>query len=31
MERKGSDRQDICESHNINDYPKELSKKVTLL
>ncbi|CAD8127828.1 unnamed protein product [Paramecium sonneborni] len=31
MERKGQDKQDICETHNLNDYPQELHKKVTLL
>ncbi|CAK89304.1 unnamed protein product (macronuclear) [Paramecium tetraurelia] len=31
MERRGTDKQDICESHNLNDYPRDLQKKVTLL
>ncbi|CAK94360.1 unnamed protein product (macronuclear) [Paramecium tetraurelia] len=36
MERKGQDRQDICETYNLNTYnldiyPQDLRKKVTLL
>jgi polo-like kinase 1 len=31
IEKRQSDKQDIVTSHNINDYPKELQKKVTLL
>lgn len=31
MEKKGQDKQDVVEQHNINDYPKDLQKKVTLL
>ena len=28
---RGPDRQDIIQSHSLNDYPSELQKKVTLL
>ena len=28
---RGPDRQDIIQSHTLDDYPKELQKKVTLL
>ena len=31
IERRVSDKQEIINSHNIEDYPKELQKKVTLL
>ena len=31
IERKESDKQEIINSYNIDDYPKELQKKVTLL
>jgi len=31
MERRTSDRQDLCKEYNLTDYPKELQKKVTLL
>ncbi|KAM3138427.1 Serine/threonine-protein kinase plk1 [Paramecium bursaria] len=31
MERRGTERQDVVDSHHLNDYPKELQKKVTLL
>ena len=31
IERRVSDKQEIINSHNMDDYPKELQKKVTLL
>jgi polo-like kinase 1 len=31
MERRSSDRQDVGKPHTLDDYPKELQKKVTLL
>ena len=31
MERRSTEKQDVVISHQINDYPKELQKKVTLL
>lgn len=31
LERKGTEKQDAVESFSINDYPKEMQKKVTLL
>ena len=31
MERKPGDKQDSIFTHNLNEYPKELHKKVTLL
>jgi len=31
IERRTTDKQDVITSHNINEYPKELQKKVTLL
>mmetsp|Transcript_4690 Transcript_4690/g.3875 ORF Transcript_4690/g.3875 Transcript_4690/m.3875 type:complete len:175 (-) Transcript_4690:528-1052(-) len=31
MERKAGDKQDSIFTHNLNEYPKELHKKVTLL
>ncbi|CAD8162446.1 unnamed protein product [Paramecium pentaurelia] len=31
MERKGQDKQDICETYNLNDYPQQLNQKVTFL
>lgn len=31
MERRSSDRQDIGKEYNLQNYPKELQKKVTLL
>ena len=31
MERKGTEKQDVVEKYTINNYPKDLQKKVTLL
>ena len=31
IERRASDKQEIINSHNIDDFPKDLQKKVTLL
>ena len=31
MERRPSDKQDIVSTYNLQDYPKELQKKITLL
>ena len=31
IERRASDRQEVIVNHNLDDYPKELQKKVTLL
>ena len=31
IERRTSDRQDVMVSHTLQEYPKELQKKVTLL
>jgi polo-like kinase 1 len=31
IERRQSDKQEIVSTHSLNDYPKELQKKVTLL
>lgn len=31
MERKNNERQDIITTHTLDNYPKDLSKKVTLL
>lgn len=31
IERKGADRQDVASNYKLDDYPKEMSKKVTLL
>ena len=31
MEKRTSDKQDIISQHTLTDYPKELSKKVTLV
>ena len=31
IERRTSDRQEVIQTHNMNDFPKELQKKVTLL
>jgi len=31
MERKHNDRQDFVTTHTLDNYPKELQKKVTLL
>ena len=31
IERRSSDKQEIIKMHNLEDYPKELQKKVTLL
>jgi hypothetical protein len=31
VERKGTEKVDHAVEHNINDYPAELKKKVTLL
>ena len=31
FERKGADKQDICSTYVLSDYPKELQKKITLL
>jgi polo-like kinase 1 len=31
MERRGTEKQDAVDCYSINDYPKDLQKKVTLL
>ncbi len=31
IERRTSDRQEVIQKHNMNDFPKDLQKKVTLL
>ena len=31
FERKGADKQDVCNMYSLNEYPKELQKKITLL
>jgi polo-like kinase 1 len=31
MERKNNERQDTVSNHNLENYPKDLSKKITLL
>ena len=31
MERRTQEKQDITQSYNLNEYPKELNKKITLL
>lgn len=31
MERRPNDKQDIITQHTLTEYPKELTKKVTLL
>ena len=31
IERRTSDRQEVIQTHNMNEFPKELQKKVTLL